>query len=132
MNTTFMKSENSKTSNPHWLLLNFGDKLNLSKSNKYVALSNLSICYAWKNVNKLYKNNKFNISSNTEWIVWITWWIIFCIRYSKLIEIYLETITEYPSIMIYINKIENRITFEIDTSYYLKLLTPETMKLLEN
>ena len=34
--------------------------------------------------------------------------------------------------MIYANKIENRITFEIDTRYYLKLLTPETMKLLEN
>ena len=32
--------------------------------------------------------------------------------------------------MIYVNKIENRITFEIKTEYYLKLLTPETMKLL--
>ena len=28
------------------------------------------------------------------------------------------------------NKIENRITFEIKTRYYLELLTPETMKLL--
>ena len=27
-------------------------------------------------------------------------------------------------------KIENRITFKINTGYYLKLLTPETMKLL--
>ena len=32
--------------------------------------------------------------------------------------------------MIYINKIENRITFKIKPGYYLKLLTPETMKLL--
>ena len=32
--------------------------------------------------------------------------------------------------MIYINKIENRITFKIKAGYYLKLLTPETMKLL--
>ena len=32
--------------------------------------------------------------------------------------------------MIYINKIENRITFRIKTSYYLELLTPETLKLL--
>ena len=31
---------------------------------------------------------------------------------------------------IYINKIENRITFKIKTGYYLDLLTPETMKLL--
>ena len=65
MNTTFMKSENSKISYPHRLLLNFGDKLNLSKSDKYVALSNLSICYTWKNVKKLCKNNKFKTSART-------------------------------------------------------------------
>ena len=35
-----------------------------------------------------------------------------------------------PSRSIYINKIENRIRFKIKTGYYLKLLTPETMKLL--
>ena len=35
-----------------------------------------------------------------------------------------------PSIRIYVNKIENRITFKIKTGYYLELLTPETMKLL--
>ena len=34
-----------------------------------------------------------------------------------------------PSRRIYINKIENRITCKIKTGYYLKLLTPETMKL---
>ena len=32
--------------------------------------------------------------------------------------------------MIYKNKTENRIAFKIKTGYYLKLLTPETMKLL--
>ena len=31
---------------------------------------------------------------------------------------------------IFVNKIENRITFKIKTGYYLELLTPETMKLL--
>ena len=30
----------------------------------------------------------------------------------------------------YINRIENRITFKIKNGYYLELLTPETMKLL--
>ena len=35
-----------------------------------------------------------------------------------------------PSIKIYINKIENRITFKIKTGYYLEILTAETMKLL--
>ena len=29
----------------------------------------------------------------------------------------------------YINRIENRITFKIKSGYYLELLTPETMKL---
>ena len=37
--------------------------------------------------------------------------------------------TDNPSTRIYINKIENRITFRIKTGYYLKFLTPETMKL---
>ena len=32
----------------------------------------------------------------------------------------------------YVNKIENRITFEIKTGYYLELLTPKIMKLLGN
>ena len=33
-----------------------------------------------------------------------------------------------PSSKIYVNKIENRVTFKIKSRYYLKLLTPETMK----
>ena len=35
-----------------------------------------------------------------------------------------------PSIRIFVNEIENRITFKIKNGYYLELLTPETMKLL--
>ena len=35
-----------------------------------------------------------------------------------------------PSIKIYANKIENRITFKIKNEYYLEILTPEAMKLL--
>ena len=41
-----------------------------------------------------------------------------------------ETVTNNPFIKMYVNKIENRITFKIKTGYYLELLTPETMKLL--
>ena len=37
-----------------------------------------------------------------------------------------------PSIRIYVNRIENRITFKIKTGYYLELLTPERMKLLRS
>ena len=35
-----------------------------------------------------------------------------------------------PSVQIYVNKIENRVTFKIKDGYSLELLTPETMKLL--
>ena len=40
-----------------------------------------------------------------------------------------ETVTDNPSIMIYVNIIENRITFKSKIWCYLELLTPETMKL---
>ena len=38
-----MNSENSKTSELYRLLLNRSDKINLKRSDKYVALSNLSM-----------------------------------------------------------------------------------------
>ena len=37
-----------------------------------------------------------------------------------------------PSVQIYVNKIENKVTFKIKNGYSLELLTPETMKLLES
>ena len=40
--------------------------------------------------------------------------------------------TVNPSLKIYINIMENRITFKIKIAYYLELLTPATLKLLEN
>ena len=45
MDTIFMNSRNRKTFDPHRLLLNLSDKIDLKRSNKYVALSNLSIYY---------------------------------------------------------------------------------------
>ena len=35
-----MNSENSKISESHRLFINFADKINLNRSDKYVALSN--------------------------------------------------------------------------------------------
>ena len=65
MDTIFTNFGNSKTSNPHGLLLNLLDKINLRRSDKDVALSNPSICYSWKNIKKSYKSNKFKISAPT-------------------------------------------------------------------
>ena len=47
-----MNSKNSGTSDSHRLLLNLTDRINLKRSEKYVALSNLSIYYTWKNIKK--------------------------------------------------------------------------------
>ena len=38
--------------------------------------------------------------------------------------------TDNPSMKIYLNKMKNRITFKIETGYYLELSAPETNKLL--
>ena len=65
MDTRFRNSENSKTSDPDRLLLNLLDKINLKGSYKYIALLNLSIYYAWRNIKKSYKNNKLKISAPT-------------------------------------------------------------------
>ena len=56
MDTIFMNSKNSSTSDPHRLLFNLTDKKTLKSSDKYVALSNLSIYYTRKNIKKSYKN----------------------------------------------------------------------------
>ena len=37
MNSIFMNSENDKTSDPHGLLFNLTDKINLKRSDKYVT-----------------------------------------------------------------------------------------------
>ena len=50
MGAIIMHSQNSKTSNPYRLIiLNFTDKINVKRTNKYVALANLSMYNTWKN-----------------------------------------------------------------------------------
>ena len=134
MDTIFINSENSKITDPHRVLLNLTDKINLKRSDKYVALSNLSIYYTWKNMRKSYKNNKFKISAPTCYEEFElpdgSYYVSDIQDYFECIVKKDETVTDNPSIRIYVNKIENRITFKIETGYYLELLTPETMKLL--
>ena len=65
METIFAKTENSKTNEPyHKFILNLLQRLNL-RSDKYVALQNLSIYYTWKNIRKQYKNNTLKIIAPT-------------------------------------------------------------------
>ena len=134
MKTFFMNSKNSKTSEPHKLRYNLIDKLDLKNPNKNIALASLSIYYTWKNVKSIYNNNKFKISAPT-WndtfdlpdglynIPAIQNYIEYIIKKHK-------TIAETAPILIYANKISNRIVFKIKTGYKLELLSKETMKLL--
>ena len=59
-----MNSKYSKNTDPHKLLLNHSEKINLKRSDKYVALSNLGIYYM-ENIKKSLKSNKFEISAPT-------------------------------------------------------------------
>ena len=136
MDTIFMNSENSRTSEYQVLVLNLTDKLDLRRGQKTVALSNVSIYYTWKNIKSSYNNNKFKISAPT----WDEEFELPDGSYSVSdIQDYFEYIlkkhsesVDNPSVRVYLNKIENRITFKIKSRYYLELLTPETMKLLES
>ena len=65
MYTTFMNSENSKTSKPHVLILKITNKLDLSIGGKVIALSNLGIYYTWRNIKISYNDNKSKISAPT-------------------------------------------------------------------
>ena len=100
MDTVFMNSKNSKTSDPRRLLLNLANKMDLRRKDKNIALSDVS----------------YSISDIQEYFEYI-------------LKKYEEK-TGNPSIRVYTNKVENRITFKIKTGYYLEFLTPETMKLL--
>ena len=134
MNNVFVNSENSKTSDSRRILLNITDKTELRGKDKYVALSNLSIYYAWKNIKKSYNNNEFKITAGT----WNEEFELPDGLYSiSDIQDYFEYILksmgqkqwiveqEYTQIK---QKTESRL--KLKTVYYLELLTNETMKLL--
>ena len=121
-----MNTKNSKTNEPNRVRLN----------NKTLALANLSIYYTWQNVKSEYKNNKFKITAPT-------WDETFdlpdgsytiadiqdCFLY--IIKKHGTIITsEESAVLMYPNKIKNRIISKIKTGYKLELLTNGTMKLL--
>ena len=132
MGTIFINSENSKTSEPHVLELKLTNKLDLRIGEKIIALSNLSIYYTWKNIKSSYNNYK--ISAPT--------WTDKCklpngLYFVSDIQDYFEYIlkkhgknTDKPSVQVYVNEIENRVTIKIKNWYSLELLTSEPMKLL--
>ena len=83
--------------------------------------------YTWNNIKSSYNNNKFKISTPT----WNEELTLPDGSYSVSdIQDYFQYIlkkhgenTDKPSIQMYVNKIENRITFKIKNGYSLELLT---------
>ena len=85
----------------------------------------------WKNIKRSYSNNDFKISAPT----WNdkfelpdgSYSVSDFQDYFKYIKKKHKENIDNPSMRIYVNKTENRITFKIKTGYYLELLTPETI-----
>ena len=110
MDTIFMNSENSRTSEYHVLGLKLTDTLDLRRGQKSLALSNLSIYYAWKNIKSSYNNNKLKISAPT----WSEEFKLPDGSYSiSDIQDYFQYIlkkhresVDNPSVKIYVNKIK--------------------------
>ena len=57
MDAIFTNSEKNKTFEPYGLLLNLANKITLKRSDIYVALSNRSMYFTWKNINKKIKKS---------------------------------------------------------------------------
>ena len=63
METIFISTENSKTTDFNRFKLYFTEKMDL-RGNKTIVLADLSI-YTWQNIKEEYKNNKFKLSETT-------------------------------------------------------------------
>ena len=118
-----MNSENSKTFEPHVLILKFTDKLDLERGEKIFGLSSVSIYYTWKNIKSSYYNNKFKMSApawNDKFELPDGWYSVSNIQdyFDYILKMHGENIDK-PSIQIYVNKIENTITFKIKDGYSL-------------
>ena len=116
-----MTSENSETSRSCVLILKLTNKLDLRVGEKIISLSNLTIYYTWKNIKSSYNNNKFKTSAST----WNDKFELPDGSYSVSdIPDYFEYILKKHgedidklSVQIYVNKIENGITFKIKSGY---------------
>ena len=134
METFFMNTKNSKTSESHRFKYDLIDTLDLKNPNKNMALGSLSIYYIWKNVKSTYNNNKFKISApswnETFDLPDASYNILEIQDYIEYIIKKLETTGENAPILIYANTINNIIVFKIKTGYKLELSSKETMKIL--
>ena len=132
METIFMNTENSKTSEPNRFKLDLTDKINLKNPNKNMALvlfkyllhlEKHQVRIQQQQISAPAWNKTFNLPDGSHSIKDIQDYFEFTIKKH-------ETLTEDPPVKIYPNKIKKRIAFKIKTRYKLELLTPEAMRLL--
>ena len=98
-------------------MLNLINELDLRRGEKIIALSNLSIYYTWKTMKSSYNDNKFKISAPT----WSDKFELPEGLYSVSdIQDYFQYIfkkhrdsVDKLSVQIYVNEIENWVTFKI-------------------
>ena len=114
--------------------MNLSNNLDLKDPKENMALASLSIYYKWKNIKSECSNSEFKISAQT----WNDTFDLPDRSYSiSDIQLYFEftikkheTLTENLPVLIYVNRINNRIVFKIKRGYKLELLTPEKKKML--
>ena len=101
-------------------------------------MSDLSIHYTWHNIKEQYNNNKFRLSGPT-WSKDVTLpdgsYEIYQIQNYFLDEVIKKhessvKSNEQSPILIFANRILNRVVLRIKTGYKLELLTNETMRLI--
>ena len=106
-----------KNTDAYILMLNLTNELDLRRGEKNIALSNLSIYYTWKTMKSSYNDNKFKISAPT----WSDKFELPDGLYSVSdIQDYFQYFfkkhrdsVDKLSVQIYVNEIENRVTFKI-------------------
>ena len=133
MYTTFINFENSKTPKLHVLILKLTDKIDLKEVKK--ALLYQILVYTIHG--KTFKNHTVTVNLKCQLqhgMINLNYPIDHILyHFARLFWVYRKKQGEKidnPSVRIYVNRIENRITFKFKTGYYLESLTPEAMKLL--
>ena len=105
-----MNSENSKTSDPHRLILSLKDNINLKRSDKYVGSA---IYGKIKKIRKKTINLKDHLLreiTNLNYLIYHILYLMLKINLSISLKEY-ETMTDSAPTRICVKKIENRITF---------------------
>ena len=117
MDTIFLNSENTRTSEYYVLVYKLPDKFDLRRDQNSIALSSLSIYYTWKNIKSSCNSNKFKISAPT-------WEDEFQLPDGSYLISDVQDYFEYilkkhnknvdnPSIRIYVNIIENKLHLKL-------------------